>query len=169
MTPESGVVAAGVCQDVTVTIDSTDLEHGVHDSVLAFRAENNPYLATADVPVTLTVNYKPVADAGTPQTLECTGNDGASAMLNGTGSSDQDLDPLTWSWTAPGVTFDDPASATPIGFFPLGTTTASLVVNDGYEDSDPDTVGAASSTRCRRRSCVRRQPPSNASPTCSRS
>jgi hypothetical protein len=72
--------------------------------------------------------------------LECTGSNGASATLDGAASSDADSDPLTWSWTAPGVTFDDPASATPTGFFPLGTTPASLVVNDGYEDSDPDTV-----------------------------
>ncbi len=140
MSPESGVVPSGACQDVTVTFDSTDLAHGVHESVLTFRAENDPYLETATVPTTLTVNYKPVADAGTPQTLECTGNDGASAMLDGSASSDQDLDPLAWSWTAPGVTFDDPTSATPTGFFPLGTTTSSLVVNDGYEDSDPATV-----------------------------
>jgi hypothetical protein len=141
MAPGSGVVAPGDCQDVTVTIDSTDLGHGVHESFLHFAAENDPYLATVDVPVTLTVNYKPVADAGTPQVLECTGNNGASATLNGTGSSDQDLDPITWSWSAPGVTFNDPTSATPTGFFPLGATTASLVVNDGYEDSDPATVG----------------------------
>jgi len=141
MSPESGVVAAGACQDVTVSLDSMDLEHGVHDAMLVFRAENAPYLVSANVPVTLTVNYKPVADAGTPQTLECTGNDGASAALDGTGSYDQDLDPLTWSWSAPGATFDDSTSATPIGFFPLGTTTATLVVNDGYENSDPATVG----------------------------
>jgi len=141
MAPGSGVVAPGDCQDVTVSIDSTDLGHGVHESILHFGAENDPYLATANVPVTLTVNYKPVANAGTPQVLECTGSNGANATLNGTASSDQDLDPLSWSWSAPGVTFDDPASATPTGFFPLGVTTASLVVNDGYEDSDPATVG----------------------------
>jgi hypothetical protein len=140
MAPDGGVVAPGACQDVTVGIDSTDLAHGVHESILHFAANNDPYLATADVPVTLTVNYKPVAEAGAPQVLECTGNNGANATLDGTGSSDQDLDPLTWSWSAPGVAFGDPTSATPTGFFPLGATTATLVVNDGYEDSDPDTV-----------------------------
>jgi len=80
-----------------------------------------------------------VAVAGAPQSLECTGG-GASASLDGTASSDADSDPLTWSWSAAGVTFDDPTSATPAGFFPVGTTQASLVVNDGYEDSDADTV-----------------------------
>jgi len=137
--PDSGVLAAGACQDVTVTLDSTDLDHGVHEATLHFAAHNDPYLATTDLAATLTVNYKPLAEAGSPQTLECTGG-GASATLNGTGSSDQDNDPLTWSWSAPGVTFNDPSSATPTGFFPLGTTTASLTVDDGYESSDPDTV-----------------------------
>ena len=67
MSPEAASWRRGHCEDVTVTIDSTDLEHGVHESVLHFAAKNDPYLATVDVPVTLTVNYKPVADAGTPQ------------------------------------------------------------------------------------------------------
>jgi hypothetical protein len=136
--PGSGLLAPGACEDVTVTFDSTDLDHGVHESNLRFAANNDPYLETADVAATLTVNYKPVAEAGAPQTLECTGGGGASTMLDGTGSSDGDDDLLTYSWS--GASFDDPTSATPIGFFPLGTTTASLTVNDGYEDSDPDTV-----------------------------
>ena len=62
-------------------------------------------------------------------------------MLDGTGSSDPDSDPLTYAWTAPAsVTFDD-ASATPTATFPgLGTFTISLVVNDGTVNSAPDTV-----------------------------
>jgi hypothetical protein len=111
----------------------------VHDSILHFRANNDPYLATTDVPVTLTVNYKPVA-VPTGATVECTGNNSAAATLSGLGSSDPDGDPLTYSWSAPGITFDDPTSPTPTGTFPLGDTTVTLVVNDGYEDSAPATV-----------------------------
>jgi len=111
----------------------------VHESTLHFAAENDPYLATADVPVTLTVNYKPVA-VPTGATVECTGNNSAAATLSGLGSHDADGDPLTYSWSAPGITFDDPTSPTPTATFPLGDTTVTLVVNDGYEDSDSATV-----------------------------
>lgn len=140
LSPTSGVVPAGGCQPVDVMIDSTDLEHGVHDAMIRIQAENDPYLAFEDIPVQLVVNNKPVAVAGTPQTLECTGNRGAMVMLDGTGSYDSDNDPITYFWSAPGVTFNDPASATPTGFFPLGTTLATLVVTDPWENSLPATV-----------------------------
>ena len=140
LSPTGGVVPAGGCMDVTATFDSTGLDHGTHDAVARIQAENDPYLDHADVPCTLAVNQKPTADAGTPSMAECTGNNHAAVMLNGTGSSDPDGDPLTYMWSAPGVTFDDATSATPTGSFPLGSTTATLVVNDGYENSDPATV-----------------------------
>ena len=47
---------------------------------------------------------------------------------------------MTYSWSAPGITFDDPTSATPTATFPLGSTTVTLVVNDGFENSAPATV-----------------------------
>ncbi len=139
VSPTSGTVPEASSQDVSVTLDSTDLEHGVHESEIRF-SSNDPYRPVVVVPVQLAVNRKPVAVAGPPQTLECTGNQTAATSLDGTGSSDPDADPLTFSWSAPGIVFDDPASRTPSATFPLGQTVASLVVNDGYEDSEPDTV-----------------------------
>jgi len=62
------------------------------------------------------------------------------ATLDGTGSSDPDGDPITFFWSAPGIVFDDPTSPTPTATFPLGNTTVTLVVNDGFENSDPATV-----------------------------
>ena len=139
MVPTSGVVPAGTCQDVVVTLDSTDLEHGVHNATLHFQADNDPYLESVDVPVDLTVNRKPIAvPAGA--TVECTGNNSASATLDGSGSSDPDGDPITYLWSAPGITFDDATSVTPTATFPLGDTVVTLVVNDGYENSEAATV-----------------------------
>jgi hypothetical protein len=83
-------------------------------------------------------NQPPIADAGPDQTVECAGAT-TSVTLDGTGSSDPEGDPLTYLWTAPGVTFDDPSSPTPTGQFPLGTTTVTLTVSDG-ELEDTDTV-----------------------------
>ncbi len=60
--------------------------------------------------------------------------------LDGTSSEDPDEDGLTYQWSAPGITFDDSTSVTPSATFPFGTTTVTLVVNDGTLDSESDTV-----------------------------
>ena len=86
-------------------------------------------------------NEPPSADAGEEQTVECTSTDGASVTLDGTGSSDPNVeDDITFSWTAPGITFDDATSATPTATFPLGSTTVTLTVDDGNGETDTDTV-----------------------------
>ncbi len=94
----------------------------------------------AEATTTVSLNSKPIAEAGDPLVRECTGNRSAPATLNGAASHDPDGDPLTYKWSAPSIIFDDPTSATPTSTFPLGETTATLIVNDGKVDSDPDTV-----------------------------
>ncbi len=87
----------------------------------------------------ITVNRPPVADAGSNQQLECNSHLGRSVMLDGTASSDPDGDALSYSWSATGISFDDPNAAKPTATFPLGTTVVTLTVNDGYQ-SDQDVV-----------------------------
>ncbi|MBZ5637382.1 MAG: choice-of-anchor D domain-containing protein [Acidobacteriia bacterium] len=138
LTPVNGTVPAGQCQDVTVSMDSTGLGHGPHDATFDFTS-NDPANAHRTVTVHLAVDQKPTAVAGAPQQGECTGNLSATFTLSGSGS-DPDGDPLTFLWSAPGITFDDPTSPTPTASFPLGSTVVTLVVNDGFENSDPATV-----------------------------
>jgi hypothetical protein len=95
-----------------------------------------PYLGES-FPVT--VNRAPQANAGPDQSVECTSPTTTAVTLNGTGSSDADGDSLTYLWTAPGVVFDDPTSATPTGQFPHGATTVTLKVSDGIQN-DTDTM-----------------------------
>jgi hypothetical protein len=79
----------------------------------------------------------PVANAGLDRTVECTSHSGTPVTLDGTGSSDPGGLPLTYAWSAPGIVFDDSSSATPTGPFPLGTTTATLIVSNGlFRTSD---------------------------------
>lgn len=88
-------------------------------------------------------NSAPVANAGPDQTIECACQQaGTMATLDGTGSSDSDGDPLTYTWTGP-FEGSPTGGATPTvkllpgceGLYPI-----TLVVNDGLLDSSPDTV-----------------------------
>jgi hypothetical protein len=89
------------------------------------------------------VNSVPVADAGPDQTVFVTD----TVQLDGSGSSDVDLDALTFAWslttvpTGSSATLSDPAAVSPTFDVDLpGTYVAQLIVNDGTEDSAPDTV-----------------------------
>ena len=85
-------------------------------------------------------NTAPVADAGQDQTL----NVNIQVILNGSGSSDGDADNLTYAWSQTGGTSVNLSSSTASNptFTPntAGTYTFQLVVNDGTENSNPDTV-----------------------------
>lgn len=93
---------------------------------------------TASVP-----NAAPTADAGS----DATGATNVAIQLDGSGSSDPDLDPLTFQWTltivpaSSAATLVGGTTATPTLIPDLpGTYVAELVVNDGMVDSSPDTV-----------------------------
>lgn len=87
--------------------------------------------------ITAVVNQPPTADAGPDQTVECTGPGGASVTLDGSGSSDPDGDPLTFTWTGP---FGTASGPTPTVTLPLGTHIITLTVDDGNGGTSSDTV-----------------------------
>ena len=89
-----------------------------------------------------TGNVAPVADAGPDQTI-----DSGLVTLDGTGSSDADGDPLTFTWSfvsrPPGSTaaLNNPTSPRPTFTVDRdGDYIVRLVVNDGTVNSAPDTV-----------------------------
>jgi hypothetical protein len=89
--------------------------------------------------INLTVDCPPTANAGPDQTVEATGPT-TEVTLDGSGSTDPEGAALTYTWTG---TFDE-GSATGVNpvvhFTGLGTFEVTLVVNDGFFDSEPDTV-----------------------------
>jgi len=111
---------------------------------------NNGSLDSDASTVTITdVNTRPVANAGPGQSV----NAGALVQLDGSRSTDADGNPLTYRWTLNSV----PAGSTavlnnPTGVNPTfiadvaGVYIAQLIVNDGFDDSDPSTVTITAST-----------------------
>jgi K319L-like, PKD domain len=104
----------------------------------------DPFNACSTASVTITVaapNHTPVANAGADQTV----NSGALVSLDGTGSTDPDLDPLTFAWTqtaGPSVTLSGANTATPSFTAPTGpaTLTFQLQVCDPFNACSTDSV-----------------------------
>jgi len=86
-------------------------------------------------------NNAPVAEAG-PNTIAYAEPNGiANVTLDGTGSYDDDGQPLTylWTWNIDGNDYDA-NGPTPTIQLPVGEHTIQLIVNDGIVDSEPDEV-----------------------------
>ncbi|MDX2410373.1 MAG: PKD domain-containing protein [Woeseiaceae bacterium] len=140
--------AAGVGEDVLPSFYSLALNGAGLDSCngsediflsLTVSLDNDGDGNTDSADSDCAVNTAPVANAGLDQTV----NVGDTVTLDGSNSSDADSDPLTYSWslTVPGgsgATLSDAAVVGPT-FVPDvdGTYTATLVVNDGMDDSAP--------------------------------
>lgn len=73
-------------------------------------------------------NTAPVANAGADRTYEATAPNGRAVVLDGTGSSDPDGNPLTWTWSG---SFGTAIRATPTVQLPLDRHTITLTVSDG--------------------------------------
>lgn len=90
-----------------------------------------------------TINTAPVANAGADQT----GKVGATVVLDGSGSSDNDGDPLNYRWgllekpAGSKAALSDPTALRPsLTLDKPGTYICQLVVEDGDAESEPDNV-----------------------------
>jgi hypothetical protein len=105
---------------------------------------NDGSLDSAPDTVTIsTENSAPVADAGADQAAHA----GETVTLDGSGSQDDDGDPLTFVWsfvsvpTGSTATLSDPTAVNPTFVADvLGIYFVQLIVNDGKLDSSADTV-----------------------------
>ncbi|MBI5409122.1 MAG: tandem-95 repeat protein, partial [Nitrospirae bacterium] len=105
---------------------------------------NDGDLDSAPDTVTITIlNTAPAANAGPDQTAYVTN----TVTLNGAGSTDIDGDLLTYSWSfvsrpagSAAVLSDGSAVNPTFAIDKFGVYTVQLIVNDGTEDSAPDTV-----------------------------
>jgi len=88
-------------------------------------------------PVIYTPGLSPVADAGPDQTVECSGPEGRVVTLDGSGSSDPDGDPLTFTWTGP---FGTATGIKPTVTLPTGVHAIQLTVSDGKGGISTDSL-----------------------------
>ncbi len=100
-------------------------------------------LASSADKVTVTVNDPPIADAGPDRSVSA----GASVTLNGSGSTDPDSDPLTYSWrqlSGPVVTLQNPNTVTPRFAAPSRNSSSrlefELTVSDGSQSSTDSVI-----------------------------
>lgn len=96
--------------------------------------------------ITFVTNDAPTADAGPDQRV-VGGPTGAEVRLDGSGSTDGDGDPLTYTWTGPfeGGTATGPTPT--VRFSALGTYEVTLAVSDGTASAtDTVTIEVAAAT-----------------------
>jgi len=108
-----------------------DIQVNEEDHFITFKTNHTSVFAV------LFENHPPVANAGQDQTVAVGPDCTATVTLDGSESSDPDGDSLTYTWTWNG---GSATGVSPIINLPLGTSTITLVVNDGAMDSDPDIV-----------------------------
>jgi hypothetical protein len=86
-------------------------------------------------------NTLPVANAGPDQTVYAWIDGFADVTLDGSASSDEDGDELTyhWNWAIEGNTYEA-EGVNPTIELPAGIHTITLIVNDGWKDSEPNDV-----------------------------
>jgi len=91
-----------------------------------------------EVVVTVVCNAVPVADAGEDQEVFAGSACVAMVTLDGSGSTDANGDELSYRWYAGGELIAE--GATPSIELGVGEHTITLIVNDGIEDSQADSV-----------------------------
>jgi hypothetical protein len=117
-------------------------------------------IATLSVTVEAAPNRPPVANAGaSPAGAEQAGPDGTTVRLDGSLSSDPDGDALSYRWTGP---FGNATGVQPDVLLPAGTSTVTLIVNDGIADSAPHSIVVTITDTTPPAITAERTPPPNA-------
>jgi hypothetical protein len=99
---------------------------------------------TDTLTVAVVVNVPPSAEAGPDQTVEQTTPEGANVTLDGSASSDQYGDPLTYNWT---WSAGSAIGVSPTVMLPPGMTNVTLTVDDGvFNATDIVTITIADTT-----------------------
>ena len=137
-------VIDGLWVDATALLGGNDGSDNVVTLTIADNGpfDTNPAIGVISDPGGLGIpaappNRPPTANAGVDVTVAANAACTAAVTLNGSGSSDPDGDPLTYSWTGP---FGSASAPNPTVTLALGTSTIALTVDDGRGGHAADTV-----------------------------
>ena len=138
----------GAANSAAALVDAEYNYWGAADGPTNLGGAGDSYSGNVDADPFLTrlppcLNSAPVADAGTDRVLDQVGSgEGILVTLDGSGSYDPDGDPIVeyvWTGSFPeggGMVY----GVSPTVTLPVGTSTITLVVDDGYAVSAADTV-----------------------------
>ena len=119
------------------------------DYVISLTVNNGKASSTASVTVSTKNPPAPIANAGSDQHVD----QGATVVLNGSGSTSSSGKPLTYSWTLIQVPAGSTATLSGANTVSptfvadkLGDYIAQLIVNDGIQNSAPSTVKISTNT-----------------------
>ena len=143
-------------QLVRVTVQTTairvpDMARTFENSAAVMTTALDPNSTNNTAHVVMNVNTPPIANAGPDQIVSAGDSCRATVTLNGTGSSDPEGDPLTYTWTTedllpPPIVLSGGGSSgavtgpMPTGLVPVGSFTILLTVSDGKGGTATDTV-----------------------------
>ncbi len=139
VSPDNSDASLSDANSVTPTVRMTSDETHVIELVVF---DGKDYSSPDSVTLSF-ANTKPIANAGDDQTSRA----GETAVVDGSNSTDADGDSLTYHWRIvskpqeSSLTLADAQAVAPELLIDVnGTYLLELVVNDGYTDSDADTV-----------------------------
>ncbi|OGR02889.1 MAG: hypothetical protein A2511_08540 [Deltaproteobacteria bacterium RIFOXYD12_FULL_50_9] len=125
------------------TVNPTLIIDSLGEYMIQLVVDDGLAISEPDTVILTSNNVKPVADAGPDQLIYSI----APVSLNGSASHDADNDALIFLWSiiskpeGSNATLSDPSIPVPSLAIDLyGRYIVQLIVNDGYENSDPDTV-----------------------------
>lgn len=139
--PTLATTTVNVSFDATYTGTTNGTMSAVGDSTLAWSDGSPESQALPGVSIAVSgCNDPPTANAGADQTVHLAGGPTASVQLDGSGSSDPDGDPLSYSWAEQGGSGLTASGASPRVTLGLGVHTFQLTVDDGRGGTATDSV-----------------------------
>lgn len=111
----------------------TCVNNGTRTIVLSFRGRQ----ISVDAGTSGVLNHAPHAQPGPDQIVECSGTQGCEVVLDGSGSTDEDGDPLTYLWSGPQGNMSGVSQTFTLS---LGVHTFTLTVQDPLGETDSKTA-----------------------------
>jgi hypothetical protein len=137
------LASAGAAVNTDDTGTATDTLRVYEDDPAEIQVSVTDGTRTTTITVAKVVAAAPVANAGPDQTVECTGEGGATVTLDASATTDENGDIVSFEWFEHHGTAEEVSLGTGMTLtvaLPVGTHTITLVVTDATEKTSTDEV-----------------------------